>query len=474
MSPCIHSGISKRGLDDKLMQSFSKALPAPTSNPSIAVNSRQDEPLEVRYVFSTGKHMSSLVATQQKTVRYSATRAGEDHHGLPDGAAWNPVCDNNVCRGQYVTDIDVEFSASSANTRPRSDLAISHESRDYTSVAPLGPDVSRVPDSDFNKHTGGATIAILLQKMSDGNDGKPNTDHSKRSAVTRVALASEAEVAGYLDEGYTKVDKNLLEQSDRGALYIMYKRGSGVPLLDVQTSPAPEYERISGTSSKGVTISLYLKYSRDVQIARTLNWTPCTGQDEEVIVCAAVAAWNATAPYSSPQQCMLLDVVPTKPPVFNTLPGFEPDKVLHATMGKLLAIEMSVFRADFPVTSQVVPATPEMVPAIRFSAVNGEPKDAPEVANLLTGRTRTVARIVQPNRKDAGLAAREDAGDSSLRGEFSGFIEWIPSPYQGGWEGHICVEACVSSALCPATPMGSPEECTEQCYKVLTPLFSRS
>jgi hypothetical protein len=412
----------------------------------------------VRYVFASGKHMSSLVATQQKAVHYSSTLAGEDHFGLPDGASFNPVSFSNSA--EYVTDIDVEFSASGANTRPRSDLAISHESRDYTAVSPLAPDVSRVPDSNFNKLSGGATIAILLQRLTNANDGMPLLDHAKLSAITRVALASEAEVAAYLDEGFTKLDKNLLEQSDRGALYIMFKRGSGAPLLDMQTSPAAGYQRISGTSSKGTAISLYLKYSRDVEIARTLNWTPCTGQDEEVIVCAAVAAWNASTPYSSPQQCMLLDVVPTKPPVFVPVPGVNASSVFHATMGKMLAIEMRLRRVDHPIS------TSEIVPSIRFSAVNGEPKDAPGVADLLTGRTRTVARIVQPNRIDPGLGPRQDAGDSSISGEFSGFIEWIPSPYQGGWEGQVCVDACVSSAVCPATPMGAHQVCAQQCYQV--------
>jgi hypothetical protein len=42
----------------------------------------------------------------------------------------------------------------------------------------------------------------------------------------------------------------------------------------------------------------------------------------------------------------------------------------------------------------------------------------------------------------------------SLKGEFSGIIEWIPSPYQGGWEGNVCVEACVSTGVCPAKFVG--------------------
>ena len=117
---------------------------------------------------------------------------------------------------------------------------------------------------------------------------------------------------------------------------------------------------------------------------------------------------------------------------------------MEARMGKLLAIEMRIIRTDLPLSSL------EQVPSIHFSAVNGQPEDQEGVSKLLTGRTPRLARIVKPDRKTPGLAPREDAGDSSLRGEFSGIIEWIPSPYQGGWEGNVCVEACVSTGVCPA------------------------
>jgi len=240
----------------------------------------------------------------------------------------------------------------------------------------------------------------------------------------------------------------------------MYKRGSGAPVLDVSAVPANGYQAVSGTSSHGTKITIYVKYSTDSQVARTLNWTPCTGQDEEFVVCASASTWNATAAYSTPQQCMLLDVAATKPPIFVPVPGSESDKVLDATMGKLLAIEMRLRRTDQPLFAS------ETVPSIRFSAENGRPEDEPGVADLLTKRTPTVARIVQPNRRELGLAPREDAGDSSLRGEFSGFIEWIPSPYQGGWEGKVCVEACVDTQQCPATQNGAPEVCTQQCYQI--------
>jgi hypothetical protein len=77
----------------------------------------------------------------------------------------------------------------------------------------------------------------------------------------------------------------------------------------------------AGTSSKGAAVTLYVLFSRDDSLARTLIWTPCTGQDEEVVVCVAASTWNtsAVAAISSLQQCKLIDVVATKPPVF--LPG---------------------------------------------------------------------------------------------------------------------------------------------------------
>jgi len=389
-------------------------------------------------------------------VHYSATLASEDHFALPKGATWNPVSD-----GQYVTGLAVEFSSSNINSRPRVDLPISHEHRDYTAVDLIAETSSRVPNSNFNLHYGGATVAIILDRMTNAADGLPDSDHSKRAAITRVTLADEHQVAGYVRDGFTLIDKNLLEQSNRGTLYLMYMRGSGAPVLDIQTTPTAGYEKISGTSSKGATIHIYVRYSRDNYIKRTLNWTPCSGQDEEIVVCAAVSTWNSSHAMSSNQQCILLDVVPTKPPEFVEVPGSESDRVLQASMGKLLAIEMRIRRTDNPLSSL------ETVPTIRFSAVNGQPEEQEGVAALLTGRTPTLARIVQPNRRDLGLAPREDAGDSSLKGEFSGFIEWIPSPYQGGWEGKVCVEACLSLGVCPAA-VGShaTEECQEQCYHV--------
>ena len=538
-------------------QAFNKALPAIGGERSVDIISRLGEPLEVRYVIATGKQASSLVATQNKTVEYSKTIAGIDHHALPDGAAWSPVSD----RGEYVTAIDVEFSASEANTRPNVDLAISHEQRDYTKKAKLGPDWSRVADSNFNKDSGGATVTILLEHLTSENDPNPgdaSTDQAGRAAVTDVVLASEQQVSGFLEDGFTKIDKNLLEQSNRGAIYIMYKRGSGSPVLDIRASGAPGYKPIAATSSAGVEVRLFVQYSRDLEIARTLTWTPCTGQDQEYVICIAVAAWNASFAYSTPQQCILLDVMPTSAPIFcdnpdgdclddrsddghsgndghsdmdhdsidsNTdghqsypdgpwvlCPGrpsseycdctgdcFEspycscaaaqvpsccngqqsesdgsghsgsggnsdgdgaPDAPVQATMGKMLEIPLRVQRTDAPLSSA------EVVPTIRFSEENGKPADSHGVSDLLTGRTPRLAQVVQLDGVTQGLAPRVIAGDSSLRGEFEGKLQWIPSPYQGGWEGDICIEACVSTTRCPAALGGAAEACSKKCYRV--------
>ena len=492
-------------------QAFNKALPAIGGERSVDIISRLGEPLELRYIIATGKQASSLVATQNKTVEYSKTIAGIDHHALPDGAAWSPVSD----RGEYVTAIDVEFSASEANTRPNVDLAISHEQRDYTKKAKLGPDWSRVADSNFNKDSGGATVTILLEHLTSENDPNPgdaSTDQAGRAAVTDVVLASEQQVSGFLEDGFTKIDKNLLEQSNRGAIYIMYKRGSGSPVLDIRAAGAPGYKAISATSSAGVEVHLYVQYSRDLEIARTLTWTPCTGQDQEYIICIAVAAWNASFAYSTPQQCMLLDVMPTSAPIFCDNPdgdclddmsddghsgndghsdsdddsinsntdGYQsepdgsghggsggnshgdgaPDAPVQATMGKMLEIPLRVQRTDAPLSST------EVVPTIRFSEENGKPADSHGVSDLLTGRTPRLAQVVQPDGITQGLAPRVIAGDSSLRGEFEGKLQWIPSPYQGGWEGDICIEACVSTTRCPATLGGAAEACSKKCYRV--------
>ncbi|KAJ1484238.1 hypothetical protein T484DRAFT_2520639 [Baffinella frigidus] len=56
--------------------------------------------------------------------------------------------------------------------------------------------------------------------------------------------------------------------------------------------------------------------------------------------------------------------------------------------------------------------------------------------------------------------------DNEIPGQFLGKFRWTPSPYQGGWEGNVCMEACVQQDGCPAFPGGSPELCTLSCFMV--------
>ena len=91
---------------------------------------------------------------------------------------------------------------------------------------------------------------------------------------------------------------------------------------------------------------------------------------------------------------------------------FAGDRVLEARMGKLLSIHLRIIRTDLPLSSL------EQVPSIRFSAVKGQPKDQEAVSALLTGRTPRLARIVKPDKSGQGLAPREVAGDSSLKGMY--------------------------------------------------------
>jgi hypothetical protein len=109
-------------------------------------------------------------------------------------------------------------------------------------VAALGKDVTRLQMP--LKGIGGAIVSVLIEKMTDDNDGLINSvtqftcftrtkvliltagellqDHSRRAAITRIVIAAEREVTGYLKDGYSLLDKNLLEQTGRGALYLMY------------------------------------------------------------------------------------------------------------------------------------------------------------------------------------------------------------------------------------------------------------
>jgi hypothetical protein len=81
-------------------------------------------------------------------------------------------------------------------------------------------------------------------------------------------------------------------------------------------------------------------------LRRSLTWTPCTGDDSEVVVCAAAAATETEL--SSTMMCLLLDPAPKQPPVFEAIADSEdtedPECVIpedgewDAMMGKQLKI----------------------------------------------------------------------------------------------------------------------------------------
>jgi hypothetical protein len=211
-------------LGQPLTNSIARAGTPKTGNLSYfhgdgAVNS----PLEVRYVVGKGSMQTGLQATSPRRVTYSKTAAGLDHAGLPKGATISPVArvvtgcnaDVSTCPGdaetscKYVTDVRVTFASSMQNARPLHDVAYSAESRDY--AAQVGnADVegsvlrtqgySNVVGTNFNNVSGGAIVGLWLQRDPLG------------TAVTEMIIVNATDVARALADGYTKLDRNLLEQ----------------------------------------------------------------------------------------------------------------------------------------------------------------------------------------------------------------------------------------------------------------------
>jgi len=195
-------------------------------------------------------------------------------------------------------------------------------------------------------------------------------------------------------------------------------------------------------------------------------WSPCTGQDEEIIVCAAAAALNVTIDasnpmtFGSPMQCVLMDVVPTAPPRYNR--GIIP--TYRGYMGKELEIPLTFKRMDRPMSRL------DAFPRIRFGIkgdVNTQPMDSERVLDMLTGRTKSGARVLNADKTGPGLSIDQSAAqDNANIGESKGFLMWTPSPYQGGWKGEICLDACVDTSACPAYPGGPLEVCSQTCFHV--------
>ena len=425
-------------------------------------------PLEIRYIVATPTSQSPLLATSQGAVQYALKEIDQDHAGLPQGAAFSPVMSL-----EYVTDITVVFTANEMNTRPRVDQFISKDQRDYTDKIGLNERWHEVKDSNFNCLTpsrcfGGAHISVYIQKGV--GDPLDPTQLRPLAAVTGIQLANPSQVADFESKGYTKLDKNLLEQSDRGTIYIMYKKGSGPPVLDVSATPKPGYRKITASTSHSqgqvATADLYVMYSSETRVSRSLMWSPCTGQDEEIIVCAAAAALNVTIDasnpmtFGSPMQCVLMDVVPTAPPRYNR--GIIP--TYRGYMGKELEIPLTFKRMDRPMSRL------DAFPRIRFGIkgdVNTQPMDSERVLDMLTGRTKSGARVLNADKTGPGLSIDQSAAqDNANIGESKGFLLWTPSPYQGGWKGEICLDACVDTSACPAYPGGPLEVCSQTCFHV--------
>jgi hypothetical protein len=207
-------------------------------------------------------------------------------------------------------------------------------------------------------------------------------------------------------------------------------------------------------------------YSLETRVSRGLMWTPCTGQDDEIIVCAAATALNVTIDahspmaYGAPMQCVLMDVVPMAPPLFNK----DVTPTYRGYMGKELEIALTFKRQDRPMSRF------DSVPRIRFGIkgdVHTQPMDSKRVLDMLTGRTKTGARVLNADKTGPGLSVDQAAAqDNANIGESKGFLLWTPSPYQGGWSGEICLDACVDTSACPANPGGPVEVCSQTCFHV--------
>jgi hypothetical protein len=499
--------------------SLGKKMPLWDHAATIDFQSTSGTPMEIRYVIATSSYQSTLLSTSQGTVRYSLTKISEDHAELPQGASLSPVSVD----GHYVTDIDVTFSADQFNTRPKVDQFISNQQRDYTQKGGKGSAWTQVTGTNFNQGKGGAHVAVNIEKAVLIRGDVTNHDHL--AAITGFQLANSSQVTQFEDLGYKKLNKNLLEQSDRGEVFIMYKRGSGPPVMDVISTPRKGYKNITAvtTNTQGIVarVALYVKYSEESRVTRTFMWNPCTGQDEEVIICAAANAWNASffqpESWGSTMQCMLMDVVARKPPQFQ----LEKQNLYFAHMGKRLEIELQFKRSDLPLTDQ------ETIPTVSFTehkiecdtkacsnpvGENGfhcwshedeevsdmkcnsnltakvtgnyvekqdgtwkeytcckfsstQPNDRDQVKSLLTGRTTTGSRITGSDKQSSGLSKLSTSSDSPAPGESQGWLLWTPSPYQGGWRGQVCVDACIQTQ-CPKFSGGEAAVCDTTCFDV--------
>jgi len=410
--------------------------------------------MELRYVVATGAKSSPMVATSQTNLIYATDPSELDFAHMPNGAKLIPVSD----LGQYVTAIDVMFSASKLNTDPLADLPLSNANRDYVNVAAIPSFSAAVSNSNFNLQSGGASTTIILERLNKDLLGfSSDGGYSLLAAVTSIILANSSQVDAAISQGYTLVNKNLLEQSNRGAIYLLFKRGSGPPVLDVATTPMAGYTTVQSLTYLNdkllANITIFVKYSNEQELIRYFSWRPCTYQDEPIVLC--VASVFAGSGYSGPQKCMYVDPFPRSPPVVTP----QVQGVFQATMGQLAQIQIDVTRIDVPRSINIVP------PSIKFYWKDGVSSMDRGQSALLTASTPILAQIVGGDFVTPGLTSKISTGDSSSGNLFVGYFQWIPSPYHGGWTGLVCFDVCISTDGCPAVP-GPDQICNTSCVSL--------
>jgi len=438
------------------------------------------EPLELRYVVGTVGRPSSckgldgcqtpLLSSSEGKVDYTLSPSGEDHQGLPMGMKFSPVQEQNV------VELYVVFSASDANTRPGHDVTISSEQRQYadrldgnqivdgevwspTAVGGANVFVQEIEDTNFNDGFGGATVSLWKGSLITSRPDPMVTPET----ITEIALASASQVQMYVDEGFEKLDKNLLEQSNRGEIFLMIKRGSGPPIVDISATMVDATYHLISSTPPGL-VELYVKYGDEMTFDRRIVWTPCTGDAQPVVVCGAVAyKESGHGLVQSPQSCAFLDPLPKKPPTIRPVAGpceqgdaVGPDGSWEAMMGKTLKVCVEAVDID----------NDDSTLEVNFASPSGIPTDKPGVSSS-TGRITDIYGVEGP----FTFLGNQPCQDQLCRG-FRGIFEWTPSPYQGGWSGEVCLVGCVSTGSCPGTPGGPEKVCSTSCIKVHVPRCS--
>jgi len=411
--------------------------------------------LEGRYIVASGMTSGALVATGQEGMNFTTSLSMVDNADLPAGSRLISAS----LAGMFVTGLDVQYLTNEANSDPLAKLPISSVQRDYFSSTALPAGWQVVPDSNFNGANGGAIVQLLVQREKPMGDGSQDLDYSKFAAITDIQLATASQVAYWTSIGYSKLDKNLLDQSQSGEIYIMYKRGSGPPVVDVSATPSSGYVNVTASSQgpggKVGRVNLYVKFYNESILQRYLLWKPCDRVESSTVLCFSSFYSKASNAYhieQGPQQCVKLDVVRSKPPVVSTMAA-EP---YHAMMGKLAEIEFHVQRQDLPLTLT------EDFPSMELAAYLTRPGETLEQAKANSTGVLPGLRWVGGDKTTSQLSRI-----NQVEGGFHGFLQWTPSPAQGGWQGFVCLTACIAPSPCSPADAPASDFCSEHCVQVV-------